>query len=292
VLARYRRAALVVVPALLIAGTLSALTGTADARPGSDSIARGQQSQQCQSASSSQASCGFATEIQLPLAISITAKASPESGQSATITWTVSCSVNGGDATSSSGTRTGATPLHANLTLPKSEDGDCTLNATNRLNGSGGMTAVLDYTLATQVMVSVPTTDPKQGAPLAYFLCMRDSRQSHAPGAQAVLGSCSSVYVGAWTYNGKTLVHGGLCLTDPRGGWIRTKLVLDRCTGAADQTWSYQGSGQGEGPFVLKSPHLCLDDPKYTKVINTPLSVYSCNRGPDESWTLSQLGGS
>lgn len=280
-LARFRRAALAVAPAVLIAGALSASAGTADA---GTAIAHGQQTQQCQSLSSSQPSCGFATEIDLPLAVTISAQASPASGQNATVTWTVSCSVSGGAAASSSGTHTGATPFRTSLHLPKSESGDCTVNATTRLSGSGAsLTAVLAYTLGVQMQVSVPTGDRLEGAPLATFMCMVDSRQGHNPGADAVLGNCSYVYVSAWTYNGKTLVHGGLCLTDPRGGRIRTKLVLDRCTGAADQTWTYHENG----PFVLKSPHLCLDDPKYTKVRNTPMIVFNCNGTPEQQWNLS-----
>jgi hypothetical protein len=300
VLARYRRAALAAAPVVLIAGAVSVFAATADARtpsPASDTHAASQadvrtvhaqaeahdqQTQQC-SSTSSPASCGFATEIDLPLAISVTAQASPSSGQSATVTWTVSCSVNGGTASSSTGSRSGTVPFQVALSMPRSENGDCTVNATTTLHGGGSLTAVLAYTLGAQMMVSVPTTDPTVSGPLAFFMCMTDSKQGHNVGAEVVLQSCSYLYVGAWTYNGKTLSHGGLCLTDPHGGKIRTKLVMEKCTGAADQTWTYHEGG----PFVLKSPHLCLDDPKYTKVKNTPLTVYSCNGGPDEEWNLS-----
>jgi hypothetical protein len=300
VLARFRRAALAVAPVVLIAGGLSVFTATADARtpnPASaartashadtrsvhaQADARGQQTQQC-SSTSSPASCGFATEIYLPLAISVTAQASPSSGQSSTVTWTVSCSVNGGSAASSTGSRSGTVPFQVALTLPKSENGDCTVNATTTLHGSGSLTAVLAYTLGAQMMVSLPTSDPTVSGPLAFYMCMVDSKQGHNVGAEVVLQACSYLYVSAWTYNGTTLSHGGLCLTDPHGGRMRTKLVLDKCEGAADQTWTYHVGG----PFVLKSPHLCLDDPKYTKVKNTPLIVYTCNGGPDELWSLS-----
>ena len=290
--ARFRRAALVVAPVVLIAGAVYALTGTADARTGtpadahSQADARGQQTQQCMSNSSAQASCGFATEMQLPLAVSVTA-ASTESGQNATVSWTVSCSVNGGSAASSSGSRSGATPFHAQLSLPKSESGDCTVNATSRLNGEGALTATLAYTLGAQVQISVPTGDTKAGAPLAFFMCMRDAKQGRTVGAHAILGSCSSIYVSAWTYNGKTLVHGGLCLTDPHRGWVGTNLLLEKCSGTTNQTWTYQEGNSSAGRFVLKYPRLCLDDPKYTKVVNSPIRVYACNGGPDELWALS-----
>jgi hypothetical protein len=299
VFARYRRAALALAPAVLIAGALSALVGTADARTPTSADAHSsaqahasaeahaQQTQQCHS-SASPAACGFASEIQLPLSVSVTAAATPESGQSATVTWTVSCSVNGGSAASSSGSRSGTTPFHVQLTMPKSESGDCTVNESSRLSGSGALTGTLAYTLGAKVMIGLPTGDTRAGAPLAFYMCLRDAKQGHTTGAHAILGTCSSVYVGAWTYNGKTLVHGGLCLTDPRNGRSGTKLLLERCTGAADQTWTYRISNtQAAAPFVLKSPHLCLDDPKYTKVVNTPLTVHTCDGGPDEQWALS-----
>ncbi|HEY1623732.1 MAG TPA: RICIN domain-containing protein [Streptosporangiaceae bacterium] len=275
-------------PAALIAGTVYALSGTADARTSSGTIARSTESQQCGSHAASQPSCNFAVDIQLPLSVSVAAKGSPETGQNATVSWTVSCSVNGGSISTRTGSHTGKTPYSVRLTMPSSESGDCSVNTTTTLQGIGSLAAVLTYSVAEKVMVTVPTGDMNEGAPLAFFMCLRDAKQSHAPGARAVLGSCNSVYMGAWTYNGKTLVHGGLCLTDPHGGGNRTKLLLEKCAGAADQTWTHRvGAGQSDGPFVLKSPHLCLDDPKYTKVINTPLTVYSCNGGPDEAWTLS-----
>jgi hypothetical protein len=292
----FRRAAFVVAPAVLIAGALGALYGTADARTGTPAVhagargqteARGQQSQQCRSTSAVQPSCSFATEIQLPLAVSISAQASPSEGQDATVAWTVSCSVNGGKASNSSGTHTGAVPYRISLKLPSSENGDCTVNANLTMNRTGNLTGVLAYTVGQQVELQQPTSDPKQGAPLFYFMCMRDASQGHTTGAHAIISNCSYVYMSAWTYNGKSLVHGGLCLTDPHGGWVGTKLALEKCTGAANQTWTYNGGGQAYGPFTLKSPHLCLDDPKYTKVVNTPLTVYSCRNTPDEYWSLS-----
>jgi hypothetical protein len=287
VLARSRWVALAVAPVVLVAAAIGVVTGTADAHTASQSIARSQESQQCQSRAASQASCSFATEIQLPLSVSVSAQASPANGQDATVAWTVSCSVSGGSLASSSGTHTAATPFQTAISLPRSESGDCTVNVTTTVNGSGSLTAVLTYRLGVQVQLQVPTSHPVGDQPLFYFMCMRDSKQSHASGAQVVLGNCSSVYMGAWTYNGSTLVHGGLCLTDPRGGRTGTKLVLDKCTGAADQNWTYHpGQGQG-GPFSLKSPRLCLHDPNYTKVINTPLTVYGCDGGPDEDWGLS-----
>jgi hypothetical protein len=249
--------------------------------------ARGSQTQQCRSTSSARPSCSFGTELQLPLTVSINADASPSVGQTATVSYQVACSVNGGKAANSSGTRSGRVPFHLQLKLPSSEDGDCTVNANVSLAGSGGLTGVLTYLVGQQVQLQQPTVDPKQGAPLFYFMCMHDASQGHTIGAHALIGNCSPRYVSAWVYNGKTLAHGGLCLTDPHGGWVGTKLVLSKCTGKGNQVWTFQGGGAANGPFVLKSPHLCLDDPKYSKAANTPLTVYSCKNTPDELWSLS-----
>lgn len=295
-LAKFRRATLAVVPAVLIAGALSALAITSDARAAtpashadfaSQTQAKAEQSQQCKSTSSSRPMCSFGTELALPLSMSITAQASQSSGQTATISYTVSCSVGGGKADSSSASHSGSVPYRLQLKLPASENGDCTINANVTLSRSGSLSAVLAYTLGQQVQLQQPTVNPKQGAPLFYFMCMRDASQGHTVGAHAVIGNCSYLYMSSWTYNGKTLMHGGLCLTDPHHGWVGTKLLLAKCTGATNQRWSFNGGGQVNGQFVLKSPHLCLDDPKYSKKANTPLTVYSCKNSPDELWSLS-----
>jgi hypothetical protein len=280
---------------VLIAGAvaINALSGTARAGTGrvttvaSVSSVGGQQSQQCRSVSAHQPSCSFAAEIQMPLSVSVAAGAAPEQGQQATIGWTVSCSVNGGPAKSTSGGKTAQTPFSDQLTLPKSEGGDCTVNSSVTLNGSGNLTGYLNYTLAVQVEVSVPTNIIRAGAPLAMYMCMTDSGDSTKAGTRALLEGCTAVYAGGWTYNGKLIGHRGMCLTDPHNGGVRTGLVLERCTGAADQSWSYTGGSDPELKLKAYSGRLCLDDPKYSTKDGTPLIVYTCNGGPDEEWVFS-----
>jgi hypothetical protein len=271
-----------VLAAVLLAGVMFSVTASV-----SKASVGGQQSQQCQSSSAAQPSCRFDSEIELPLTVAISAQANPENGQDATVSWSIDCTVNGASPANSTGSYTAATPLNTALTLPKSESGDCTVNASVAASGFGQVSATLTYTPGVQVMVLVPTHNTLPGAPLATFMCMTDAKQGHATGAAVVLGGCSYVYVGAWTYNGKYLEHGGLCLTDPRNGWIRTKLVLDRCTGAADQTWTYNTGGQSSGPLALKSNGLCLDDPKYSERVGTQMIVFSCNGTPEQAWTFS-----
>jgi Ricin-type beta-trefoil lectin domain len=270
---------------VLLAGVACVIPATAGA---STAEVRGQQlSEQCQSnASPSQRPCSFATEVQLPLALSVSAGAIPENGQRATVTWKTSCSVNGLSYASAAGSASGATPFHTALTLPKSESGDCTINASVTLDSTGTLTATLNYTLGHQVMLSVPTDETNADSSLASFMCLTDSHQGRAVGAAVVLNNCNSVYVSAWTYSSDRLTHGGLCLTDPRDGWIRTKLVLEPCTGAADQTWTFH-DGQEGGPFTLKSNGLCLDDPKYSQRVGTQLIVFSCNKTDEQIWALS-----
>jgi hypothetical protein len=271
-----------VLAAVLLAGVTFFVTASV-----SKASVGGQQSQQCQSSSSAQPSCRFDSEIELPLTVTISAQANPENGQSATVTWSIDCTVNGASPASSNGSYTAATPLHTTLTLPKSESGDCTVDAGITASGFGQVTGTLTYTPGVQVMMSVPTHDTNAGAPMATFMCMTDAKQGHTPGAAVVLSGCSYLYVGAWTYNGEYLEHGGLCLTDPRNGWIRTKLTLDRCTGAADQTWTYHAGGQSSAPLSLKSNGLCLDDPKYSEQVGTQMIVFSCNGTPEQAWAFS-----
>jgi hypothetical protein len=288
VLARFRLAVIGVVLAALLAGAISVLTGTARAGTARASGQQSQQSQQCQSRSVP-ASCSFGEEIQMPLTIAVTANAAPEQGQPASVSWTVSCSVNGADAKSTSGSTTTATPFSTQLTLPGSEGADCTVNASITLHGTGSLIAKLIYSLGKQVMISVPADAVLPSSPLAMFKCLTDLSDSKASGAKVVLGDCTTVYAGMWTYTGKLLVHRGLCLTDPRNGGIRTKLLLERCAGSADQTWSYRQEGQTYTALVLKAHDgtLCLDDPKYSVANGTPLIVFTCNGGPDQEWTFS-----
>ena len=289
-LARYRLAAAAMAAAALVAGVIvsvsvsgTARAGMGDASPAAASaaVAGTTSTQQC----TGHPVCQFAEEIKMPLAIAITA-ASSGAGQHATVAWTVSCQGGGAGLKSSAGSTAGATPLHVKLALPKSEGADCTLNATITLTGSGSVTGALVYTQGVQVMTSVPTGDRRPGAPLATFKCLTDYRDSHKSGAKLIRGDCSYTNASTWTFDGKHLLHSGMCLTDPRNGGSRTKVVLSKCTksAAADQTWSYRSGGQ----LVLRahSGHLCLDDPKPSLSTGTPIIVFSCNGGATQQWTI------
>jgi hypothetical protein len=177
------------------------------------------------------------------------------------------------------------TPFSTALGLPKSSAGACTLNASITLQGSGSLTATLNYSLAHQVTLWVPSGNTRPGAPLAILKCVTAS--GNTAGAKAVLGDCAAYYDTGWVPSGNRLIHHGLCLTDPRDGGIRTKLVLERCTGASDQAWSYSKGSAGYPQVVLKANRMCLDDPKYTERNGTPLIVFTCSGGVDQRWSLS-----
>jgi Ricin-type beta-trefoil lectin domain len=292
VFVRFRRSAIAAVPVVLLAGACAGLmlTGTAQARPsGPDrpavtSAASRPQNEQCQSRPGGPARCAFAQEIQLPMSVSVTTDA-VEPGQSASVSWTISCSVNGVDIASSTGDKTGTSPFTTPLSLPKSSSGDCTVNVTIALVGSGGLTATLNYSLAHQMTIWVPVSNPAPGAPLAILKCV--TAAGNKAGSKAVLGNCPSTYSTAWVYSGTRLLHHGLCLTDPGNGGAWTRLVLEKCTGAADQAWSFTKGQTGYTQAVIKGRHLCLDDPNYTKTAGTPLIVSGCNGGDAQRWTFS-----
>jgi hypothetical protein len=292
VFVRFRRSAIAAVPVVLLAGAGAGLllTGTAQARPsGPDkpavtAAASRPQNEQCQSRLGGPAQCSFAQAIQLPMSISVTVDAA-ESGESASVSWTISCSVNGVHIATSTGDKTGVSPFTAPLTLPKSSSGGCTVNVTIALVGSGRLTATLNYSLARQVTLWVPTTNPPPGAPLAFPECV--TAAGNTAGSKAVLGDCPSTYATAWVYSGTRLLHHGLCLTDPRNGGAWTRLVLEKCTGAADQAWSFTKGHTGYPQVVVKARSLCLDDPNYTEKTGTPLIVSGCNGGDAQRWDIT-----
>jgi hypothetical protein len=288
VLGRFRRVAFIAAPAVLLAGAIGLVTGTAQAGSASTSVAR-TQTQQCHTAQKSRPACSFDEQLQLPLSIEITASATPSEGQQATISWDISCSVNGNDSKTSSGNSVKTTPFHLTLGLPKSESGGCTVDANVTLSGSASLTANLVYSTGTQVAVWIPTGDTRPGAPLATLMCMDDASYSAAPGAEAVLESCDSIYASAWTYSGSHLTHHGLCLTDPGNGGGGTRLRLERCTGSADQKWTVIRGKKGNPSLRLaaRGGSLCLDDPKLSGRTGTPLAVYGCNGSNEQFWSFS-----
>lgn len=285
-LLRSRRSAVAVASVVLLAASLTSVlvSGSAQARPASATAASRFQAQQCSSRPGGSASCSFAEDLTLPMSVSVTADASPE-GAGSSVSWTISCSVNGGKAANSSGTASGVTPFSTPLSLPKSSGGSCTLNAIVTLTGSGSLTATLNYSLAHQVNIWVPSGETAPGAPLAFLDCVIASGNNI--GSKAVLGNCDDYYDTAWVPSGNRLIHHGLCLTDPRNGGIRTQLALEKCTGASDQIWSFGKDSAGYPQVVVRGNRMCLDDPKYTERNGTPLIVYSCNGNDEQRWSLS-----
>jgi hypothetical protein len=288
VLARFRRAAIIAAPAVLLAGAIGLVTSTAQAGSTSTSVAR-TQTQQCSTAQKSRPACSFDEQIQLPLSMQVTAAASPAEGQQATVSWQISCSVNGNDSKTSSGNSVKTTPFHLTLALPKSENGGCTVDANISLSGTASLKANLVYSTGTQVAVWIPTGDTRPGAPLATLMCMDDASYGGAPGAEAVLESCSYIYASAWTYSGDHLIHHGLCLTDPGNGGSGTKMRLERCTRSADQKWLAIRGKKGN-PSLQLAAHggaYCLDDPKLSGRTGTALTVYGCNGSNEQFWSFS-----
>jgi hypothetical protein len=281
----YRRAAVVMVPVVLIVAAIAAFAAFAgSARAGTSTVAA-QPAATCQGSSS----CSLNQEVLMPLKINIWTDASPEQGQHGTVSWTLSCGGNGG-TTNTSGSTSGTVPFRTKLKVPQSGGADCQLSATISISGGGAVTAGLYPTSGSQVMISLPTGDTRPGAPLAYYKCLTAKYNSNRAGTPVVIGGCGSIYANTWYYDGTHFTHGSMCLTDPRNGGNRTRLVIDPCTGSADQAWSYRPQHRTVYDEIVLHAHggtMCVDDKKNAAGNGSPLDLYTCNGGATQNWTLS-----
>lgn len=295
-LPKNRRAAVAVVLLAAAIAAIAAFAGSARAGTGASRTAvvktvaaAATPAATCQGRSGGVSSCSISQEILMPLKINVWTDASPEQGQQATVSWSLSCTGNGG-ATNTSGHTTGTVPFRTRVKVPQSGGADCMFSSSISLSGGGIVNAGLYPTLGNQVMISLPTGDTAPGAPLAYYKCMTDKYNSGKQGAQVVLGGCGSIYANTWYYDGTHFYHGGLCLTDPYNGGSGTRLILSRCNGSADQAWTYRpqrGTDYDEIVLHARGGHLCVDDPRRAQANGTRLAIFTCGGGPTQGWTIS-----
>lgn len=243
---------------------------------------------QCHVAATSRPTCLLAESVRLPLSVSISVSAQP--AQNATATWTISCARNA-SSVSATGTASAMTPFQAKVPLPRTNGADCSITANVTVNGQAGMSAAFMYTLGHQVTIDIPQGTNYSGQPIYAIKCLTDPGNNPARGTRAVIRGCEDLYSQTWTYRNGELIHGRYCLTDKGNGGARTKLILNTCTGAADQVWIYRPMGPHapDGEFVLKARggRLCLDDPKTSTADNTQQIVANCTGGNDQRWIMS-----
>jgi hypothetical protein len=288
----HRRVAMITAPVVLLTSAIAmavAFTGSARAGTAVNSAAtEATPAATCTGQAAGQSSCTLNQDIQMPVKINIWTDASPEQGQQATVSWTLQC-VGTGNGANASGHKTATVPFRTTLGIPQSGGSDCQMNATISLSGGGIVTAGLYPTLGTQVMISLPTGQSAPGAPLAYYKCMTDKFNSSRAGAEVVMGGCGTIFANTWNFDGSHFTHGGLCLTDPSDGGSGTWLRLERCTGKADQAWTYRPQHGTDYDEIAPHSHnnLCVNDNKLSQRNGAPLSLSTCNNGAPQNWTLS-----
>jgi Ricin-type beta-trefoil lectin domain len=275
-MSRLRRTVVLLLVAVA-AGALTASSPAAEAALGVSCHANG-----------ANASCLLSEAVSMPLSIGV----SMTSGQpeNASVTWTVSCARNGVPV-SKSGSGSGMTPFTARLSPPATNAADCTISATVTGRGPTDLTGQVVYTLGHPFMNDIPQGANYSGQPIYDLRCLADPGNNPALGTKAVIMGCETLYSQAWTYRNGELIHGKYCLTDPKNGGIRTKLVLYTCTGAADQLWTYHQvlAHAPEGEWILKAHggSMCLDDPKTSVTPGTQLIVFTCNGGQPQKWYMN-----
>ena len=100
--------------------------------------------------------------------------------------------------------------------------------------------------------------------------------------AKIQIADCMAGASQQWSFTGGELKRAGMCMNDQAWAGPGGKVILWPCTGAPNETWSPNATGE----YVLKANGLCLDDPAYSVRNGTQLIVYRCNGGANQRWSL------
>ncbi len=215
------------------------------------------------------------------------------SGEPVLLNWVMDC-----DGVSQTGT------THANI--PPQQQGDglvqmMPFTVSNPTSCSLQVTAFVppqpSYTLTVQIeyMPNPPPTpspspsaSPAGASQLVRGLdgtCLTDAGNSAAARTAVVIAGCSSSAADQhWTYTDRELrIHQDMCANAKGDGVSRGKVLLWRCTGAANEIWTHKADGE----FVLKAggSAMCLDDPRSSVRSGTQLVVYRCAHTSNQRWT-------
>jgi hypothetical protein len=179
-------------------------------------------------------------------------------GLGVNVTYTLSCSVNGGTVTDSGsflatdpGTETQVIDLQSAVGSP--EPNSCTvsdLTATstlsiNLLNILRVFTFGVSATADTGVQGAIWQQDGTSGAGANADICVDDTEDGNAGSAVQVF-QCNSDLAQDWIWtNGGELVRNGDCM-DLNGNDV----ILATCTGSSSQQWTLNGTGGNPGTIV------------------------------------------
>lgn len=233
--------------------------------------------------------------ISEPTSIELNAESSPN-GLAVELTWSTSCTLNG-NTTTNSGDDDMTTPawdvLDTNVTDPDS----CTVSATATLTGSTSSSTAPTLTLNVDANQSSSSASASASSSTGTTTtsvhqshgfdgtCMDDSGNSSALRAKVQIWTCNPTdKAQGWSYSGSELHHGSLCLNAKGNGKSRSKLILWKCTGAANEIFIHRSDGE----LVEKANgyKVCVNDPAYSTRNGTQLIVYTCQNTPNEHWSL------
>jgi Putative Ig domain/Ricin-type beta-trefoil lectin domain len=117
-------------------------------------------------------------------------------------------------------------------------------------------------------------------------MCMYDAGNSGANGAKVEVWKCDGQPAERWTYlpdpgpdsNGSLVIH-GKCATIGKSG----RIVLEKCTGAANQGWSLQFAAS----FLFNlASQACLNDPGDSTRDGTQLDITICQAAFSQTFVL------
>jgi hypothetical protein len=116
-------------------------------------------------------------------------------------------------------------------------------------------------------------------------LCLNDYGSEIAPGTEVVMYTCHATGPAdmfSYPSNGELVVL-GQCLTDHGYGGTGALQLVEPCTGASDQVWSYNSKDE----YVVQSNQLCLTDPGGSTLKEERTVVEKCTGTKAQRWTGS-----
>jgi Ricin-type beta-trefoil lectin domain len=211
----------------------------------------------------------------------------------ASVTYTLSCSVNGGTQTyngsftATSSAQSQTVSLQTAVGAP--EANSCTmssLKATSAVTLNSTILGALgDNTLSFGVSATADTAVPgsiwmesgKTSAGVNADICVDDAANGNANAIVQVY-QCSSDLAQYWVWtSGDQIVHNGDCL-DLSG----SKVILAACSDATSQKWQVNGINGNFNTIVNQSSNQCLTASKPTNA--TQLTVATCTSAANQKW--------
>lgn len=244
---------------LLAAGAVAGSAATASAGTLASCTAKG-----------NDVSCATAAQAKHPLTLSVTVTTSP--AQSVIVAWNDDCSL-GSTSKKESGTFVATTPLTRTIPHAFKQPDSCIFAAASGITGNGSV----------KVSLSASSTASHEVKGYA-GLCADDAGNRTTLGNKIQTWACHNYASEQWSFSHGELVHRGLCMNDKANGGNGSKIVLYKCSAAANEVWTHNSHGE----YVLKAHRgtLCLTDPGFSKKNGTQLTVATCRNTANQHWTL------